>query len=164
MTILTPSDSLQAGRAARNLRRVLFANAATSAAAGLVLAVLPHSLAGLLVPDGGTLLGLDPAGWLLATGLGLIVFAILVAIVAAPARPKDGFVTAIVAADLGWVVGSALLLALAGAALTWPAWILVILVADMVAVFAWLQSRFLRASGTRPVPAEPGGRPGPMRA
>lgn len=164
MTILTPSDSLPTGWAARNLRRVLFTNAATSGAAGLVLAVLPQSLAGLLAPDGGTLLGLDPAGWLLATGLGLIAFAILVAIVAAPARPKDGFVTAIVAADLGWVAGSALLLALAGAALTWPAWILVILVADMVAVFAWLQSRFLRASRTGHLMAQPDGRSRPARA
>ncbi len=149
-----PTVAAGGDRAARNLRRVLFTNAATSGAAGLVLAILPQPLAALLVPDGGTLLGLSPAGWLQVVGLGLVAFAALVAVIAMPARPRGGLVTAIVSADIAWVAGSALLLLFAGAALSWPAWILVILVADMVAVFAWLQARFLRA----------GRMPGPMRA
>jgi len=142
-------------RAARNLRRVLALNAASSAGTGALMALFAGPLGRLFVPDGGTLLGLSPAAWILATGLGLLPFAAMVALAAARTVPPRGGVGAIIVLDGAWVAGSALLLVLAGTALTWPAWIAIIVVADAVALFAFLQARFLRRLD--PGPARRGG-------
>ena len=144
-----PTSAAASERARASLRRVLFVDAATSAAAGLVLAVLPQSLAPMLFPDGGTMLGLGTAGCLLATGLAFLVFAASVAATAAPVRPRRGPVAAIVGANIAFVAGCGLLLLFAGGTMTWAGWILVLLTIDLVAVYAWLEARYLRASQVR---------------
>ncbi|MFC3227060.1 hypothetical protein ACFOGJ_07460 [Marinibaculum pumilum] len=144
-----PTSAAASERARTNLRRVLFVDAASSAAAGLVLAVLPQSLAPLIFPDGGTMLGLDTAGWLLVTGLAFLVFAASVAAAAAPVRPHRGAVATIVGANLAFVAGCGLLLLFGGGGISWAGWILVLLTIDMVAVYAWLEFRYQRASQAR---------------
>lgn len=144
MTRETGYDPGMTDRSARNLRRVLAINAASSAGTGLAMALFAGPLGTLFVPDGGTLLGLSPATWVLATGLGLLPFAALVAVAAAMPAPPRGLVGLIVGLDGAWVAGSLLLLGLAGAALSWPAWIAILAVADIVALFAFLQNRYLR--------------------
>jgi hypothetical protein len=79
------------------LRNVLLADAATSAAAGLLMLVG----AGFL----DTLLGL-PVPFLRYAGASLLPFAALLAFVATRDNPGRGVIWAIIAANVAWVIGS----------------------------------------------------------
>ena len=79
------------------LRKVLIADAATSAAAGLMM----FAGAGML----DTLLGL-PASFLRMAGMSLIPFAAILTFVAAREYPARAAIWAIIACNAVWVVGS----------------------------------------------------------
>lgn len=121
------------------LRRVLQADAATAALSGLGFTLAAGPVAAFL--------GLDAPWPVRLTGLLLLLFAADVAYVASRDTLNRTFVAAIIAANLLWVAGSALLL-LTG----WVAWSpagfwAVASVADIVAVFAALQWVGLRRGG-----------------
>jgi hypothetical protein len=89
--LLTP-----ARLAAQRLRNTLRANAATSLAAGMLAAVAPNIL--------DQVLGTSHPGWVRLVGIGLIVFAADVTIVAgAPTVRLARWTKGIVAADVMWV-------------------------------------------------------------
>ncbi|MFW6066960.1 MAG: SRPBCC family protein [Myxococcota bacterium] len=84
------------------LRRALLANASFSAASGLIMVAAHSVLGNVLGPD-------VPAVYLLL-GLGLLSFATGLAWLAA--RPRPLWVLGVVAADVGWIVGTTVLLAI----------------------------------------------------
>lgn len=113
------------------LRRVLQANMVFSGLSGLLLAV-----------DAGPLsrwLGI-PATWLLVViGVGLLGFAWQLFQTAKQSPIDLRQATAILWMDIAWVVGSALLLFTGWVAFTTAGWWAVLLVADLVALFAILE-------------------------
>jgi len=123
-----------ARRSAQRLRNTLRVNAATSMAAGLALSVAPETL--------DRVLGTGHAGWVRVVGVGLVVFATDVAVVAGTrASNLTRWSSVIIGADLAWVATSVATIAAGwfepyGAAL-------VTATAAMVATFAMLQWRHL---------------------
>jgi hypothetical protein len=122
-----------AERPARNLRRVLAANATTSGAAGI---------AGLVAASWWSdTLGIPSVGWIQLVSVGLVVFAIDVALVAARAKKAlPSAALAISMADLAWVIGTGVVLATMD--LTTTGWILAVVMGVGVADFALLQLWF----------------------
>jgi hypothetical protein len=94
------ASAIPAGVAsARHLRMVLRANAATSAAAGAVAAALPHWL--------DDVLGTGHPGWVRVVGLGLLLIAVEVLMVArADSSHLLSGTRLIVGADTAWVVAT----------------------------------------------------------
>jgi hypothetical protein len=84
-------------------------------------------------------LGLDASGIILGTGVLLLLFAVDVFYVATRETLNRTFVVGIIAADLLWVAGSALLLLTDWVAWTNAGFWAVVIVADLVATFAALQ-------------------------
>jgi len=127
--------SSQAERSTDRLRTVLRINAASSMISGGVMAAIPNTIDDLL--DTGR------PGWIHLIGIGLMLFATIVAITARFDRPKLKVATsAIVVGDIGWVVGSVVTVLLgwySGGGV-----VAVLAVAAMVDVFAVLQWRALR--------------------
>jgi len=116
----------------RVLRRVLRANAIFSAAAGAVLLLAATPLSGWL--------GIEP-GWVLrVVGAGLLGFA---------ATLERTPVRLVIASDIAWVVGSAVLLAVGTPHLTPAGWWTIMVIADIVAAFAMLQTWGLRRDQPR---------------
>lgn len=92
-------------RSERRLRGVLLANAATSALAGSIAALAPVRLDGLL--------GTGHPGWVRVVGIGLVVFAVEVLLVARSGRARlDSGTRLIVVADAAWVVATVVTIAL----------------------------------------------------
>ena len=84
------------------LVRALAANAGFSGLSGLVLVAAADPVAAWI--------GIEEVGWLRAVGVGLLLFAAgLVRLVRDEGRSRTG-VLSVIAADAGWVVGSAVLL------------------------------------------------------
>lgn len=119
-------------RSAQRLRNILRVNAATSLAAGLVMAIAPATV--------DRVLGTGHAGWVRAVGVGLVVFALDVAVEAgARASRLSRWTPVVIGADMAWVAAS-----VATIAAGWyqPQGIaLVAATAAMVATFAVLQWR-----------------------
>ena len=113
------------------LRRVLQANMVFSGLSGLLLAV-----------DAGPLsrwLGV-PAAWILMViGIGLLGFAWQLFQTAKQSPMNLRQANAILLMDIAWVVGSALLLFTGWVSFTTAGWWAVLLVADVVALFAILE-------------------------
>lgn len=128
----------RAGRPARNLRRVLRFNAATSGAAGA---------AGLLSATSvSATLGLAGVGWIRLVSAGLVVFAVAVVLVAGrPPGSLRQFALAVSVADLAWVAGTAVVLATVDLATTGQ--VLAVVMAVGVADFALLQLWFRNRMG-----------------
>src|SRR5688572_6345114 len=122
------------------LRRVLLADAAASAATGLLLSLGAVPLEFLF--------GL-PAALLRLSGLVLLPFAALVALLATRARIRTGAVWAVIAVNALWVVDSLGLLLSGQVAPTALGQAFVVAQAIVVAVFAELEFSALR----RPRPA-----------
>jgi len=119
------------------LRTALRANATFSAVSGLTALLWAIPLAGWMG-------GFSP--WiLLALGPGLLLFALLLIVETRRARPVPSAALAISIADLAWVVGSAVLLMVAGPALSAGGAWTVIVVALVVLFLATWQLAGLRA-------------------
>lgn len=118
---------------ARNLRRVLSANATTSAVGGF---------AGLLAASWWSdTLGIPSVGWIQLVSIGLIVFAVDVGLVAARATASlRSAALAISVADLAWVIGTVVVLATVD--LTTTGWVVAVVMGIGVADFALLQLWF----------------------
>ena len=117
------------------LRRALGANALFSVSTGLLLTGAPDWTAALLG---------DVAPWMLRLiGVGLLLFAAFLVWVARRPAPRASYALLATGADLGWVAGSAVLLAFPVLSTTGVG--LVVGVAGVVLVFALLQGAGLRA-------------------
>lgn len=122
--------------AARRLRAVLGANAATSALFGLAAAFATDPLADRL--------GVTEPAALRAVGIGLLVFAAAVTLVATgPVARLEGGALAVTAGDVAWVVATPIVLALAGLSTTGVVVGIVVAVgvADFAIAQTWLRRR-----------------------
>lgn len=130
------------------LRRTLYGNAVFSLVGGAALALFAATLARASVAAPATALGLGLGTVIALLGIGVVGFgAICWFIASRPAMPV-ALARIVLWADIGWVAGSALLLALAAPSLTGWGFALIIglavVVADL-AVFEWLGLRRMAA-------------------
>jgi len=130
------------------LRRTLYGNAVFSVLSGAALAVFAGSLARASVAAPATVLGLGLGTVILLLGIGVIGFGTVCWFIASRGRMPVALARIILWADIGWVAGSALLLAVAAQSLTGWGFALIIglalVVADL-AIFEWLGLRRMAA-------------------
>jgi hypothetical protein len=126
--------NLRAESSTQFLRRALFADGIVSGLSGLLLLLLPGPIASVL--------GLASSGLVAAVGASLVLFAAFVLRSARREMPHRGEAALIVALNVAWVVGSVAVIA--GSWLTTMGDWAVALVADVVLVFAILESVGLR--------------------
>lgn len=135
------------------LRAVLRLNAGSSLLIGVAMAAAAEPLAGLCLTGPGRYLSLDASAWIRLVGLSLLPFAGMVFWVSARPADRPALVRVVCGLDWAWVLGSAVLLALAWSVFTWTGAILVDLMALAVAAFAVLQARCLGAALSGPAAA-----------
>jgi len=136
----------------RLLRRTLWGNAAFSVVSGAAIAVFAGPFARAAAHAPVSLMGLDLAIVLELLGVGVVAFGALCAWVASRETLPLGWARAIFAADLAWVAGSALVLALPAAWTTAGiagSVALALIVADL-AVLEYLGLRRLAGDDLRP--------------
>ena len=131
----------------RLLRRTLWGNAAFSAVSGAILAIFAGPFARLAAHGPVSVLGLDLATVFALLGVGVIAFGALCAWVASRETLPQSWARVIFAADIAWVVGSVLVLALP-ATWTMAGFIGIVAVALIVADFVILEYLGLRRLGT----------------
>jgi hypothetical protein len=131
----------------RLLRRTLWGNAIFSVVSGAVLAVFAGPFATIAADDPTTGLGLDLAIIFELLGLGVIAFGALCAWIASRETIPQGWARLIFAADLAWVAGSVLVLAVP-ASWTTAGIAGIVVVALIVADLAILEYLGLRRLGT----------------
>lgn len=120
--------------AAQHLRNVFRLNGSTSLIAGLVAAAIPGTVAGLL--------GVDHPGWVRLVGLGLIVFAVDVVVLAGTRTSRLArWAPLVIVADIAWVLGSAVTIGVGAFSVLGTT--MVAATAGMVGTFATLQFRHL---------------------
>ncbi len=120
----------------RPLRRVLLANAGFSALAALVCLLAAETVAKAVFTLGLVLLGFTPAEIVFELGILLLAFAGCVALIATRPLIRRGWVWAVIAADILWVLDSGLALTLLPETLTSPGFWIVAVIAAIVALFA----------------------------
>ena len=120
------------------LQRALQGNGIFSLLSGLTFILAANPLA--------TFLGGVSPTILMAVGVGLLIYAADLFFVARQNPIKSLYVQLFIAADVIWVLGSALLLMTNWVAFTNAGWWAVAIVADIVAVFAILQYVGLKRS------------------
>lgn len=111
-------------------------NAAFSLLSGLDFILFDHALVGLITGD--------RSQSILPVGLMLIGFAVFVFSVSMMANVNKYLVGTIIAMDLLWVMGSVALVTAAGDAVTMMGRVLIVLVALVIAGFAYFQTKGLR--------------------
>jgi hypothetical protein len=131
----------------RLLRRTLWGNAIFSSLSGAVLTIFAGPFAGIAAHEPTTGLGLDLEIIFELLGLGVIAFGMLCAWIASRQTMPTGWARVIFAADLAWVLGSVLVLALP-AAWTTAGVVGIVVVALIVADLAILEYLGLRRLGT----------------
>jgi hypothetical protein len=131
----------------RLLRRTLWGNAVFSIVSGAVLAIFAGPFADIAAHGPVSLMGLDLALVFELLGLGVIGFGALCAWVASRETMPGGLARVIFAADLAWVAGSVLVLALPA---TWTTAGIagIVVVALIVADLALLEYLGLRRLGS----------------
>ena len=131
----------------RLLRRTLWGNAIFSIISGAVLAIFAGPFAQLAAHGPVSLMGLDLAIVFELLGVGVIAFGALCAWVASRQTLPVAWVRVIFAADLAWVAGSVLVLALPA---TWTTAGIagIVVLALIVADLAILEYLGLRRLGT----------------
>ena len=131
----------------RLLRRTLWGNAAFSIASGAVLAIFAGPFARMAAHGPVSLMGLDLATVFELLGLGVIAFGALCVWIASRETLPTGWARLIFAADVAWVLGSILVLAMPA---TWTAagFVGIVAVALIVADIAVLEYLGLRRLGT----------------
>ncbi len=118
------------------LKKVLMVNAISSGATGILMVILPGFISNLF----GT-----TVNWpYIAVGAFLIVFATFVGITAR--KPQTSMVRLIIAGDVSWVIGSALIITEGLFGLTTIGYVATGAVAAWVAMMAILQYKFLRVA------------------
>ena len=138
-----PKEDIMTASSDRLLRRTLWGNAVFSVVSGGVLAIFaaPFAKAASHVPV--SVAGLDLAIMLELLGLGVVAFGALCAWVASRQELPQAWARVIFAADIAWVAGSALVLALP-ASWTTAGIAGIVVVAVIVADFAILEYLGLR--------------------
>ncbi len=131
----------------RLLRRTLWGNAAFSVVSGAGLAIFAGPFARAAASAPVSVLGLDLAIVFELLGLGVVAFGALCAWVASRETLPRGLARLIFAADMAWVAGSAMVLALP-AAWTTAGIAGIVVVALIVADFVILEYLGLRRIGT----------------
>jgi hypothetical protein len=131
----------------RLLRRTLWGNAAFSVVSGAVLAVFAGPFAKIAAHGPVALMGLDLAIVFELLGIGVIAFGVLCAWVASRDTLPQAWARVIFAADIAWVAGSMLVLALP-ATWTMAGFVGIVAVALIVADFVILEYLGLRRLGT----------------
>ncbi len=130
------------------LRRTLYGNTVFSVLSGAALAVFAATLARASVAAPATVLGLELGTVIMLLGIGVIGFGAICWFIASRPQMPVALARIVLWADIGWVAGSAVLLALAAPALTGWGFVLIIglavVVADL-AVFEWLGLRRMAA-------------------
>jgi hypothetical protein len=130
------------------LRRTLYGNAVFSVLSGAALALFAGSLARASVSAPATLLGLELGTVILLLGIGVVGFGAICWFIASRGQMPVALARIILWADIGWVAGCALLLALGAPSLTGWGFALIIglaiVVADL-AIFEWIGLRRLAA-------------------
>jgi hypothetical protein len=127
----------------RLLRRTLWGNAVFSIGSGAILAIFAGPFARAAAEAPVTLAGLDLAIVFELLGVGVIAFGVLCAWVASRETLPQGLARLILAADLAWVAGSVLVLALP-ASWTTTGVVGIVVVAVIVADLAILEYLGLR--------------------
>ena len=130
----------------RLLRRTLWANSAFSIASGAVLAIFAGPFARMAAQGPVALMGLDLAIVFELLGVGVIAFGALCAWVGSRETLPMGWARVIFAADVAWVLGSILVLAVPA---TWTVagFVGIVAVALIVADIAVLEYLGLRRLG-----------------
>ena len=131
----------------RLLRRTLWGNAVFSIVSGAVLAIFARPFADVAAHAPVALMGLDLAIVFELLGLGVVAFGALCTWVVSRERLPEGLARLIFAADLAWVAGSVLVLALP-AAWTTAGIAGIVVVALIVADLAVLEYLGLRRLGS----------------
>ncbi|MDP1748294.1 MAG: hypothetical protein Q8L22_02470 [Reyranella sp.] len=131
----------------RLLRRTLWGNAAFSVISGAGLAIFAGPFARAAASAPVSVLGLDLAILFELLGLGVVAFGALCAWVASRETLPQGLARLIFAADMAWVAGSAMVLALP-ASWTTAGIAGIAIVALIVADFVILEYLGLRRIGT----------------
>jgi hypothetical protein len=146
-TRVQSKEDVMIASADRLLRRTLWGNAVFSILSGTVLAIFAGPFAVLAADAPISVLGLDLAIVFGIVGLGVVAFGALCAWVAfRPALPER-LARLILGADLAWVVGSVLVLALSAASWTTIGIAGIAAVALVVADIAILEYLGLRRLG-----------------
>ena len=127
----------------RLLRRTLWGNAAFSVVSGGVLAVFAVPFARVAADAPVSVMGLDLAILFELLGLGVVAFGALCAWIASRPELPQAWARVIFAADIAWVAGSALVLALP-ASWTTAGFAGIVVVAVIVADFVILEYLGLR--------------------
>lgn len=96
----------------RLLRRTLWGNAAFSVISGAILAAFAAPFAAVAADEPVAVAGLDLAIVFELLGLGVILFGALCAFIASRSPLPGGLARLVFAADIAWVVGSAVVLLL----------------------------------------------------
>ena len=130
----------------RLLRRTLWGNAVFSVVSGGVLAIFAGPFARAAADAPVSVAGLDLAVLFELLGLGVVAFGALCAWVASRPELPQAWARVIFAADLAWVAGSVLVLALP-ATWTMAGFIGIVVVALIVADFVILEYLGLRRLG-----------------
>jgi hypothetical protein len=143
----TPKEDVMNASSDRLLRRTLWGNAAFSVVSGAGLSIFAGPLARAAAHSPVEVAGLDLPLILELLGLGVIAFGALCAWVASRPTLPQGLARLIFAADLAWVAGSVLVLALP-AAWTTAGIAGIVVVALIVADLAILEYLGLRRLGT----------------
>ena len=130
----------------RLLRRTLWGNAVFSVVSGAVLAAFAGPFAKIAAHGPVALMGLDLAIVFELLGVGVIAFGALCAWVASRETLPQAWARVIFAADIAWVVGSVLVLALP-ATWTMAGFVGIVVVALIVADLAILEYLGLRRLG-----------------
>lgn len=151
MPVVSQSRDLQSRESQSRdqlLRRTLYGNAVFSMLSGAALALFAAALARASVAAPASLLGLELRTAITLLGLGVIGFGAICWFIASRPLMPVTLARIVLWADIGWVAGSALLLALAAPDLTGWGFALVIglavVVADL-ALFEWLGLRRMAA-------------------
>ena len=132
----------------RLLRRTLWANAAFSVVSGAILAIFAGPFAAAAAAGPVEVAGLDLAILFELLGVGVVAFGALCAWIASRPALPESWARAVFAADIAWVAGSALVLALPA---SWTVSgvvgivVLAVIVAD-IAILEYLGLRRLNAA------------------
>lgn len=120
-----------------NLKKVLYINALFSTSSGLIFILFYEFLSQFI--------GLEQPLILLCIGAGLILFALNIVFQASKEQPDLKQVKGIIIQDWLWVFGSFILIIFPPFPITKMGYFLIINVAVIVSVLAFLQGRFLRS-------------------
>lgn len=148
MTVQTQSSSLQAAASTKDssrlLRTALRGNGIFSGISGVLAVVASGPIAEFMGIDQPTILGTSGSVFLLVTGLILIGYALMLYFKSSQEALDRSFAWTAVVMDVGWVVGSAIILVGQLLPLTTAGSWAVLIVADIVLVFAVAQVIGLR--------------------